>query len=118
MSTTDIFAPCDDMDEKHVALIKAVNSAKTEYEHNQAEDYLRGWRAGVNDARGRGYDWTLADLHHEGEDAKRLMCLGVFLDWEEPDPTLEPDYGPTPYCSHCGAKEARFCDCGPISKDD
>lgn len=30
----------------------------------------------------------------------------------------DADYDPTHYCSHCGARESRFCDCGPISKDD
>lgn len=80
----------DELTARHRELIARVNSATTEAEHREAEAYLRGWRDGV----GRGVDswkeggwmsqldWMDADLHHEGADAERLMCFGVFLDWK------------------------------------
>ena len=37
---------------------------------------------------------------------------------EDGDPSVDSDYDPTPYCSWCGAKTAKNCDCGPISPDD
>lgn len=33
---------------------------------------------------------------------------------DEPDPTLDPNYDPTPYCAHCGARRMKDCDCGPL----
>lgn len=62
-------------------LIANVNNAKTEYDHRRAEAFLRGYRQALNDLQAP-YDWTDADLHHEGADAERPMCLGVFLDWQ------------------------------------
>lgn len=62
--------------------------------------------------------------HHPMADVRlsaRLLshALQLLADINEgPDPILDTDYDPTPYCSHCGARESRFCDCGPISKDD
>jgi len=38
---------------------------------------------------------------------------------EDGDPSADlGDDDPTPYCSWCGAKTAKNCDCGPISADD
>lgn len=76
---------------RHRELIARVNNAKTEDEHRVAEAYLRGWRDGLergneDNSIGGGWmrylDWTDADLHHEGADAERPMCIGVFLDWK------------------------------------
>ena len=77
-----IFSPAPDMNQRHIELIAAVNNATTEAEHTSAKRFLDGWRWGIIDAQGRGYDWTIADLHHEGSDAERPMVLGVFLDWK------------------------------------
>lgn len=63
------------------ALIANVNNAKTEYEHRRNDALLRGYREALRD-EGIPYDWMDADLHHEGADAERPMCLGVFLDWK------------------------------------
>ena len=73
--------------EKHIELIAKVNNAKTEREHRNAEIYLRAWRDGVAAHAGVDHfaiamDWLHCDLHHEGADAERPMCLGVFLDWD------------------------------------
>jgi hypothetical protein len=31
---------------------------------------------------------------------------------------LHPDYDPTPWCAHCGARKAADCHCGPLPADD
>lgn len=62
-------------------LISNVNNAKTEYDHRAADNFLRGYRQALQE-NGVWYDWMDADLHHEGEDAERPMCCGVFLDWK------------------------------------
>lgn len=76
-----------DIVDKHIELIAAVNNAKTEEQHRTCEIYLRAWRDGVAAKAGVDHwmdamDWMHADLHHEGADAERPMCLGVFLDWQ------------------------------------
>lgn len=67
---------------KHTELIDAVNDAKTEGEHQYADVFLQGWRAGVDDAGGY-WSGTWADMHtmkRFGEE--RPMCCGVLLDWK------------------------------------
>lgn len=29
---------------------------------------------------------------------------------------VDPNYDGAPYCSHCGAKGAQWCDCGPLAE--
>ena len=35
-----------------------------------------------------------------------------------PDCTQAPDYDPTPWCSGCGARRQRDCDCGEIAENE
>lgn len=73
-----------DFNLRHRELIAAVNNAKRQWEHDSADAFLRGWRAGHEEALdGRlRYDWTDADLQFEGTpDFDRPMTLGVFHDW-------------------------------------
>lgn len=78
------------LEAKHRDLIAAVNNASTDAEWAKADATLHGWRIGVANASGFDDDagwmnvmyWQDADLHHEGADAERPMCIGVFLDWK------------------------------------
>lgn len=31
---------------------------------------------------------------------------------------VDSNYDGAPYCSHCGAKAAQWCDCGPIAANE
>lgn len=31
---------------------------------------------------------------------------------------VDSDYDGAPYCSHCGARAAQWCDCGPIAESE
>lgn len=31
---------------------------------------------------------------------------------------VDSDYDGAPYCSHCGARAAQWCDCGPIAENE
>lgn len=31
---------------------------------------------------------------------------------------VDPNYDGAPYCSHCGARAAQWCDCGPIASNE
>lgn len=31
---------------------------------------------------------------------------------------VDPNYDGAPYCSHCGARKARWCTCGPIASNE
>lgn len=31
---------------------------------------------------------------------------------------VSSDYDGAPYCSHCGARAAQWCDCGPIAENE
>lgn len=69
-------------------LLDAVNDAKTEEEHQRAEDRLSGWRDCMNHY-GLGWSGTYDDrytLAKYGE--HRLVCCGVLLDWM-PSSTIE-----------------------------
>lgn len=75
---------------RHRELIAAVNNAKNDRDWNRENDILHGWRIGIGEAFGheesggwmKVIDWVDADLHHEGENSERPMCIGVFLDWK------------------------------------
>lgn len=58
-------------------LIADVNNARDDDDWDRRMHVLKGWRKGVEDC-GKEWDWVDADQHHEGEDAKRPMTLGVF----------------------------------------
>lgn len=69
--------------QKHMMLVDAVNEAKTERAHSDAQMILRGWREGMADA-GRPVELCHADLEQFDRGfTERPMCCGVFLDWEE-----------------------------------
>lgn len=67
---------------RHTDLIDAVNDAKTEDEHQYADVFLQGWRAGV-DAAGGYWSGTGGDMHTMNRFGKdRPMCCGVLIDWK------------------------------------
>lgn len=72
-----------------MAMVDAVNNAKTEREHQEAYDRLRGWRDGVR-AAGIDVDLIAADLEQfsRGHEERPMNC-GVFADWK-------PDNQPNP----------------------
>ena len=80
---------------KHLELVRAVNSATTEREHDLAEALLRGWREGVAYC-GRKWDWIAADDDTEELYPGRPYCCGVLLDW-----TPAPKFANV-FCSQCG----------------
>ena len=66
--------------EKHIELVKMVNSADSERQHQIAEERLRGFRdaleiQGINQL-------NECDLYYIEKDIDRPMCCGVFLDWQ------------------------------------
>lgn len=73
--------------DRQIELLKRVNSARTEREHNDARDHLHAWRQGVGDAlewsdSRRGRFLMEADEHYLNQGVERDMCAGVWLDWE------------------------------------
>lgn len=80
----------NDVHEQHIALIEAVNNAKTREEHREADIRLRAFRDGVaaalgwNDT-GRGYMLMRGDLHYIEQGIDRDTCGGVFCDWTPAD---------------------------------
>lgn len=76
----------------HARLLDAVNHAKTEREHREAEATLDGWRMGFRDA-GRNVDLCGADLYYLDQDIDRPMCCGVWLDWT-PAPVTDTEGDP------------------------
>lgn len=81
----------DQLIAKQRQLIQAVNTAKTENDHSEADNHLSAWREGVFDAIRDEHNWLRnalvqdSDSHHSGVDEERPMCLGVFLDWKSED---------------------------------
>jgi hypothetical protein len=66
--------------EKHIELVKMVNSADSELQHSLAEERLRGYRdclsvSGIM----QGIE---CDLYYIDKGIDRPMCCGVFIDWE------------------------------------
>ena len=45
-----------------------------------------------------------------------LVCPDCADELEEDED--DPNYDPSPYCSHCGAQTKASCDCGPIPRND
>ena len=83
--------------EIHLALVDAVNEAKTPEEHQIAEATLRGFRQGVP-----YWDWADADFHtmeKYGED--RPMCCGVLLDWKPATPVAPCSVQGESVYQHC-----------------
>ena len=71
--------------ETHMKLVDAVNSSKTEREHEEAYHRLHGWRDGVRDM-GIEVDMIAADLEQFGRGFEnRPMCCGMFSDWKPAD---------------------------------
>lgn len=72
-----------DRDVLHIELVKAVNDAKTEHEHQLAEAKLEGFRAACECYVGERIGNLLMDCDRYYIDlgVDRPMCCGVFLDW-------------------------------------
>ncbi len=66
--------------EKHIELVKMVNSADSENQHLLAEERLRGFRdcLEVQDIN----QLMDCDWYYIEKDIDRPMCCGVFLDWQ------------------------------------
>lgn len=60
-------------------LIAANDETKTVVEHDRAIRFLNGWLAGVYDATGKRFN---GDYYYIEKGIDRLMCCGLFLDWE------------------------------------
>ena len=75
--------------DKHIALVRAVNEARTNTQHQTAGDYLRAWRDGVQ-ATGIHLDLIGADLYYIDQGCDRPMCCGVWLDWAPADEKETP----------------------------
>jgi hypothetical protein len=70
------------MTNKHLAMVDAVNDAKTQAEHDMAYWRLSGFREGL-EACGRSPNLIGADLHSmERFGEHRPICCGVLLDWK------------------------------------
>ena len=82
---------------KHLELVRAVNSATTEREHDFAHERLRGWREGVEYC-GVKWDFIAADEDAEAIYPGRPYCCGVLLDWTPPP---KPKFANV-FCSQCG----------------
>lgn len=76
---------------RHIELVRAVNSAKTTEEHDYRMAYLQGWRDGIDQAGGR---WGAFEVDRDTElfYPGRPCCAGVLLDWiQESDICSEKD---------------------------
>lgn len=93
------------LQEKHFALVDAVNDARTEIAHRQARDILTGWRNGVDDA-GVRLSLLDADYHTADRFGEVDMCCGVLLNWH-PKPVFEGSQKISSCCGHppIGASE-------------
>lgn len=68
--------------QKHIELVEAVNNAKTEREHENAENVLRGFRIAIGYTdQSPGRQLIDCDLHYINQGIDRPMCCGVWLDW-------------------------------------
>jgi hypothetical protein len=66
--------------DKHIELVKMVNSADSELQHRLADERLDGFRLacglqGINQL-------IECDMYYIDKGIDRPMCAGVFLDWE------------------------------------
>ena len=72
----------NDLHERHMEFIDAVNNARTLDEHTKNMALLYGWRQGAHDAGGI-VDLVGADLEQIARGhGERPMNYGVFLDWK------------------------------------
>jgi hypothetical protein len=66
--------------DKHIELVKLVNSADSERQHQLAEERLRGFRDCMDV---KGYQQLMdCDMYYIEKGIDRPMCCGVFLDWK------------------------------------
>jgi len=66
--------------DKYLELLIASNDeTKTEFDHDRAVRYLNAWLAGVFDSTGKRFN---GDYYYIEQGIDRLMCCGLFLDWE------------------------------------
>ena len=73
--------------EKHMQYVEAVNKARTEHEHHDAQLRLDGFREGVAEVLGLtqgelGRILMDADSHYLERGVDRPMCGGVWSDWK------------------------------------
>lgn len=69
------------LQEKHFALVDAVNDSRTEDHHRDAQKFLHGWRQGIEDA-GIQLSYVGADFHTMERFGKHVeLCAGVLLNW-------------------------------------
>jgi len=70
---------------KHIDLAVAVNNAKTEREHREAELRLNGYLDAIRDGFGSAVSGRMimeCDMYYLNQGIDRPMCGGVFLDWK------------------------------------
>lgn len=74
-----------DLYEKYIKRVEAINSAKTQHEHDYLSARLGGWLDGVDDAGSHVRTGSLcmaADNFYMDQGIDRPMCGGIFLDWK------------------------------------
>ena len=69
-----VYVPID----RALPMVEAVNFAKTEWEHREAQLRLEGYK---QRCREMGQMWPCCDLDMHFMDEDRPMCCGEFLDW-------------------------------------
>ena len=69
--------------DKHIDLVVAVNESKTDAEHRDAENKLRGFREAIQLLNiDYGSQLMECDMYYINQNIDVPMCCGVFLDWE------------------------------------
>ena len=74
----------NDLRTKHIEMVEAVNTAKTEREHREADLRLEGFRKAIECVCPGclGMFLIAADLHYINQGIDRPMCCGVWMDWK------------------------------------
>ena len=75
-----------ELEARHMQLVDRVNNSKTTEEYWQWRERLSGFREGVEVCGvNAGHLLMHADSVQESRGVDRVMCGGVFLDWEPAD---------------------------------
>jgi len=80
-----MFLPTEELHDKHLEMVRAVNDAKTEREHREADLRLQGFRACADIVCCESFFGEMlmaADVYYANAGIGRPMCCGVWLDWK------------------------------------
>ena len=68
--------------DRALPMVEAVNNAKTETQHREAQLRLEGYKKRCEE---HGESWPCCQLdEHFDDGSDRPMCCGIYLDWEPP----------------------------------